>query len=169
MIINLIGPPCAGKSYIASRYVLEHPSWNYLSIDECRITQRDENKAWELFEWWLSSRTLAIAESSGLSWRLPAILKKQVIPVYTIALLAKREELHKRLAVRQHKRKIPYKLRMDEKQSIDWVLQNIGSCEYPIDLVIRTDEMSQEEAYRLVSEKIEEIRLQRAKEKCNVI
>jgi hypothetical protein len=178
MIFNFIGPPCAGKSYIASKYALEHPDIGYQSIDNLRIQFGDETTAWMAFEhtnhllvgdWVYPPLKALIMESSGLSWRLPAILKRWECPIYTIAFLAKKEVLHKRLEERQYKRKIPYKLRMDEKQSIDWVLQNIGSCEYPIDLIIRTDEISQEELYSLVSEKIAEIRLLRAMEKKNVI
>ncbi len=169
MIVNLIGPPCGGKSYVASRYNLEHPTIDYSSIDQWRHICGNEEDAWIAFERFMKYRSLVLIESSGLSWRLPAILKQLDRSVYTIALLAKKEVLHQRLAERQKKRELPYKLRMDEKQSIDWVLQNIGSCEYPIDLIIRTDEVSKEELYILVSEKIEEIRLKEAKEKLHVI
>lgn len=164
MIVNLIGPPCAGKSYIASRYTLEHPSIQWTSIDEWRHCWENEDEAWAAFEAYIRGFSPIIIESSGMSWRFPSLLERLGRPVYTIALLAKKEVLHQRLVQRQHKRALPYKLRMDEKQSIDWVLQNIGSCEYPIDLIIRTDEVSKDDLYKLVSEKIEEIRL-KAKEK----
>lgn len=171
MIINMIGPPCAGKSYIATRYTLEHYYWNYASIDRCRRLLGEENRAWEGFKSFIEGYGPCIAESSGLSWRLPDFLKemRKTRLVYTIAFLAAKEVLYQRLANRQNKLPLPYKLRMDEKQSIDWVLQNIVSCEYPIDQVIRTDELSKDETYNLVSEKIEELRLKLAKEKMNVI
>ena len=174
MIVNIIGPPAAGKSYFCSRYVAEHPAWRYNSIDSCRLDANDEDEAWKSFEYfmninngWSAPVPGVLVESSGLSWRMPAILKRQATLIYTIAFLATKEELYFRLAKRQAKRKLPYKLRMDERQSIDWVLQNIGSCEYPIDQIIRTDEVSKEELYSLISERIEEIRLQAAKEKVN--
>ena len=171
MIVNFIGPPCAGKSYVASRYTLEHPSWGYVSIDACRVEQADENKAWGLLERKLRATDLAILESSGLSWRLPGILARQDREILTLCLLAQREVLHERLEKRQFKRKIPYRLRMDEAQAIDWVLQNLDECEYPVAQFIRTDEISKEELYSLVSEKIAERRLEIAnKEKTeNVI
>ncbi len=169
MIFNMIGPPAAGKSFICSNYFLEHPLSFYTSIDEWRHWWGNEEQAWWSFEKCIKANSPILIESSGLSWRLPSILKRAARPIYTIALLASKEVLYQRLQERQHKRQLPYKLRMDEKQSIDWVLQNIGSCEYPIDWIIRTDEVSKEELYTMVSERIEEIRLKIAKEKVNVI
>jgi hypothetical protein len=171
MLVNLIGPPCAGKSYVASKYVLEHAVWDYVSIDACRVDKADEDEAWKLFSQRLRYSKRIIAESSGLSWRMPDILAKldEHRQVLTLALIAPSEVLHERLKHRQHKRKIPYQLRMDEAQSINWVLQNLDDIEYPVDEYIRTDIVSKEELYNLVSEKIRKFRLSGEGKEENVI
>lgn len=160
MLVNIIGPPAAGKSSMATKYVLEHPTWSYISIDACRIEEQDENEAWRIFEKRIKESKLLIAESSGLSWRLPSILARlDARPIMTLAMIASPTILHLRLSNRQNKRELPYRLRMDEHDSIDWVLQNLDNIEYPIAEYIHTEKYSKDELYELVSEKIRQFRL----------
>jgi len=150
--IALIGPPCAGKSWFAGRYVAEHPEFSYYSIDEFRIEYQDEDTAWQKLQAAISSKQDVIIESSGLSYRFKGLFTDiDLATVRTIALTGDKDILYQRLEERQ-KRPIPFPYQFsDERASIEWTLLNLGKCYLPINMLVSTTTNSQEEVYRMLS------------------
>lgn len=142
MIINLTGPPCAGKSTFASRFVLEHPEFRYCAIDAYRVELEDEGLAWtELLIDILGQRNIVL-ESCGLNYRLQQIFNNETIrrrPTTSVEFTAPRELLINRLMNRQHKRPLPEPFRPeDELIAIDYVLEHLGDQIIPPDIKVST-------------------------------
>jgi hypothetical protein len=109
LIISLIGPPAAGKSYFAAKYTAEHPEFVYCSIDEYRIKHEDEANAWEDLYKDVQDKEEVILESGGLSWRLEELFNSDEVRkklIVTIAFTGNADVLHERLTNRQ-KRPVP--------------------------------------------------------------
>lgn len=159
--INCIGPPASGKSTFAAKYVLEHPEFTYISIDEYRLEYQDEELAWgKLTAIALENRNI-IFETCGLSWRLKDLFCNETIrrrPFLTIAFIGKPEVIHKRLSERQ-KREIPRPYHWTEHESIDFVLANIAESVAPIDFQIDVTEKTEEEVYLQLASIIAEKRI----------
>jgi len=158
LIINLIGPPCGGKTQFASKYVLEHPEFRFCSIDAYRVEHKDEEKAWESFVADVIKSKNVIIESCGLDWKLgkvflnPGIIDKKVL---TIAFVGEFNDIYERLAERQHKRPINYEYNLsDEFAAISYVLEHLGESISPIDFCINTSIKSIDEQYKILSEVI---------------
>lgn len=127
MIINLCGPPAAGKSTFAARFTLEHPQFKFCPIDEYRIRYQDEGRAWaELTKDVLGKRN-CILESCGMGWQLNRLLnfpKVRRRPLLSIAFLGNKEDLLSRLRERQ-KRPLPdFFNREDELLALDYALEH---------------------------------------------
>jgi adenylate kinase family enzyme len=131
MVINLCGPPAAGKSAFAARFILEHPDFTYLSIDAFRIECKDEDEAWSKLAGAVLKNKKVLLESSGLSWRLMFIFaalkegeKIDDREVFTILFTGKREILLERLKNRQ-KRSVPMPYHQDEIEFLDWSIEHM--------------------------------------------
>lgn len=74
MHINLIGPPCSGKTTLARMFCKKHPEWAHLSIDDFRIVYRDELEAWFRLGEAAESTYPSIIETSGASRLLGAFV-----------------------------------------------------------------------------------------------
>lgn len=125
-MINLFGPPAAGKSLYATRFCFEHPSFKHHSIDNYR-RKYDEEDAWYNLMKDVVNTKQCILESSGLSWRLhahilnhPAVKRRGILH---LCLHANSKILHDRLTQRQNskeKAKVPFKYaNLDEHSLID--------------------------------------------------
>lgn len=165
MIIHLIGAPCSGKSVFAARFVLEHPEFRYVPIDEYRITYRDEALAWhELTKDVLSKRHIVL-ESCGMGWRLAALLNLPTLkrrPMITIGFIGDPKILHERLNNRQ-KRPLPPPFEPeDEHLAIDYhaemFYENVITSP---DRTFCTTEQKELETYKLVTQYINYMRLLR--------
>lgn len=163
ILVNLVGPPASGKSTLASKFVLEHPEYWYVSIDSCRLGKKNDKEAWEDLRLRAVGNRFTIIESSGLSWRLSENILIGNARILTVLLIASRKTLQLRLKERQHKRPIPFKLARDEAESIDWCLQNLHLIKYPIDKIINTDQISRDESYQLFKDSILDFQLENTK------
>lgn len=160
MIINLVGPPAAGKSSFAARFVLEHPEFRYCAIDAYRIEFQDEEEAWFQLEEDVHDSKLVLLESSGLSWRLVPIftkIKLQERPMITLGLTGNPDVIKERLKNRQ-RRTIPYPYAWDEYRTADFVIEHISESIAPIDVLMDVTEKTPEEVYRSFSKAIAEFR-----------
>ena len=154
LIINLIGPPAAGKSTFAAKYILEHPEYRYCTIDEYRITYKDEHLAWRAFANDIRNADPVIMESVGLSWRLADMFNTEEArhrSICTIAFIGTPEILHERLTSRQ-KRMVPgISFDRDEDLALDHAIEHIHRSIAPIDLIIDTTKISIEDLYKELS------------------
>lgn len=153
MIINLVGPPAAGKSTFAAKYVLEHPEFKYCTIDAYRIKYKNEDTAWaKLFQDVLENKNI-ILESCGLSWRLVDIFNSEAVRrrhLYTVAFVGDIEEIKERLAERQ-KRPVPFPYDpLDEVAAVDYVSEHLDESIAPIDVQVNTTSISMIDQYRLL-------------------
>ena len=152
----MMGPPCAGKSTFASRFVLEHSDWTYVSIDQFRTEygdvselQRGERLAWEKLTTAVHQSSKVILETSGYSWRLARVLKDK--NVFQVLFTGDPEIFHERLRGRSQ-RVTPYPSSRSEHDSIDWCIRN-QSLLTP-DKIIMTDQTPFEEWYLDLSTEI---------------
>lgn len=152
MIINLIGPPAAGKSTFASRYVVTHPEFTYCSIDEYRIAHSDEEKAWANLTNDVINSKIVMLESIGLSWRLKGLFQKiKDRKIITIALIGDPLVIHERLNNRE-KRFVPFPYKdLDEHLTIDYTIENLGKSVTKIDTIIDVTARSPEEVFEYLS------------------
>lgn len=156
IIINLVGPPCSGKSTFAARYVLEHPEFKFCPIDAYRVEYKEEELAWQNFCKDILESKDVIVESCGLGWRLRDIFRMSSVQkrrTVTISFIGKYEEIYKRLVERQHKRPIDYEYDLsDEFAAILYVLEHLHESVTPIDLEIDTSKQTIEEQYQFLCE-----------------
>lgn len=76
ILINLVGPPGAGKSTLAQAFVAANPGWAFLSIDTYMVRgQLEHADAWEAMITHSRLYPNVIVESSGLSKHLRRLLK----------------------------------------------------------------------------------------------
>lgn len=166
MIVNLIGPPAAGKSTFAARFVVEHPDFVYCSIDECRIEMKDEVAAWDRFYQIIRENPNVVMESMGLSWRLKSLFHSPDIKsrmLVTIAMTGDLVDLHKRLDERQ-KRPVPFPYDgIDEHRSIDWAVEHLGKSEAKIDVIVDVSRKDIDETYEYLSAYLARKRLEELK------
>lgn len=161
MIINLIGPPCAGKSTFAGRYVLEHPEYTFCSIDSYRFRYGNEDLAWAKFQEEIVKHRNVIVESCGLSYRLKNILnskalsKRKIVTVYMYATV---DTCISRLKTRI-KRTPDFEewssYNRDEAAAITYALSELpwGSCR-SVDITLGTHNCSPETVYNIISEEL---------------
>jgi hypothetical protein len=163
VVINLVGPPASGKSSFAARFVLEHPDFTYLSIDQFRIDFQDETTAWVELDKAIAKNKKIVLETSGLSWKLKHItyhinyLKR---PMFTILFTGDRDILQERLKNRQ-KRSIPMPYHRDEIEFLDWALENEHKIVTPEDLVINATQegCTIEDIYSMCCSKVANFRV----------
>lgn len=155
MVINLSGPPGAGKSLFASKFVTHFPDWTYIPIDMYRLQNHHESIAWYYLEQDLISSKQAVLETSGLSWRLENIFKGlKDRPVFTMHFHAPRDVLRERVTNRQ-KRNVPNPYFADELEFIDYALEqdDLELIKCP-DYILDTSTKSREDMYSACIEKI---------------
>lgn len=165
MIVNLIGPPGAGKSTFASRFVLEHPEFRYCPIDEYRIKYKNEAQAWGcLLEDVVNSENTVI-ETSGLSWRLNDVWNAEIVRrrrIYTIRFEAEPNVLVRRIQDRS-KRSVPlppWLSREGEVEAIRYFFENSHLCATPVDFTVYTDQgMSPDQQYQDIVNAINQARI----------
>ena len=157
----MAGPPAAGKTQFASRFVLEHPEFKFCSIDAYRVEHKNEDKAWQHFQEDIIKNKDVIVESCGLGWRLEKVFEAcSGRKIFTVAFIGDFNEIYERLSQRQHKRPIDYDYDLsDEFAAISYVLENIDQVCY--DMIIDTSTVAVEEQYQFLSRNIA---LERVKE-----
>lgn len=130
MIVNLVGPPCGGKSTFASEFVLRHPYFTYCPIDTYRAEYSCEQAAWAALAKDINEAEDVIIESCGFSWQLEFVLEGK--DVYTIYMGAGEDELLRRLSERQKKREIPFEYEFsDEVETLLWIMQRVRALDWP--------------------------------------
>jgi adenylate kinase family enzyme len=166
MIINLVGPPGAGKSTFAARFVLEHPEFKYCPIDEYGIKNPHFEVSWsKLLADALSSRNVLI-ESNGCSQYLADVLNNETIRrrhLFTIAFMCNFEEISLRLKSR-HKRPVPFAEGIgpnDEFVAAKYLIENVlEKSVAPIDYTIWTDQyMEPADYYQELTDQINKARM----------
>jgi len=152
MLINLCGPPCSGKTLLASQFVAEYPKFQLLSIDAYRIKYKDEDRAWYQLMCDAAAAKHAILETSGLSWHVEAhFLQHPTIRrhgILTIILWGKERDFQERLKVREslkEKPAIPFKYKgLTLKNLISRCLEILPE-RYPTAYFLYTDNESNTE------------------------
>jgi len=128
MIVSLVGPPCAGKSTFASRFVTVHPCFKYCPIDTYRAEYDCESAAWSALAKDIRESPDSIVESCGFNWQLEPILQRyfDTDQIHTILFYGDENIFKWRLEKRQAKRVPPFEYEFqDEIASIDWVCGQI--------------------------------------------
>lgn len=158
MIINLVGPPAAGKSTFAARFVLEHPEFKFCSIDAYRIAHKQEDKAWQALLHDMLENKNVVLESAGLSWRLPGILNTETLrrrKLVTIGFVGEIPVIKERLKERQ-KRPVPFPYKdIDELAAVDYVSEHISEIpmDYMIDVTHKDPIVQYEELCQFIARK----------------
>jgi len=166
MIINLCGPPAAGKSTFAIHLCKEHPLFEHHSIDNYRLKYKEEDAWSNLTQALIATTSPCIVESCGLSWRLhKLILNHSVLKrrgIVTIFFCGNEDDFHKRLDKRQRKKEkpdIPFKYTdLDEHGLITYCLDNFMS-KYDRFITLKTDnsvdpKFAYQEFKRIIFEKL---------------
>lgn len=156
MMVNLCGPPTAGKSTHAKRFCKENLGFEYLVIDEFRMKYSEEDAWYNLMKSIVNCKKHCIVESSGLSWRISTILDHPTIKkngILTIYLHGDEKTFHKRLNERQRTQSntAPFKYKtLDEHSLITYCLDTFPikyqSTEYIA--VVSDDTVPQEKVYQ---------------------
>lgn len=157
MIVNLIGPPCGGKSTFASKFILEHPYFKYCPIDAYRAEYSCEQEAWAALAKDVSEAEDVIIESCGFSWQLEFVLEGK--DAYTIAVVAEEDRLFERLTERQKKREIPFEYEFsDETETLIWIMQRVREHDWPEwgypDVIHPNGHTSEKDSYEILSRRI---------------
>lgn len=74
VLVNLVGPPGAGKSTLAAAFVRRNPEWTLLTIDKYMLSGLEHRDAWEAIRTHARCYPRVILESSGLSRYLRPLL-----------------------------------------------------------------------------------------------
>jgi hypothetical protein len=139
MMINLVGPACAGKSTIAGH--CERMGVRALSIDGYRKANKSEHAAFYMLGRDAMAANPVIIESSGLSRRLrPYVLDAALRvnrSVTDVIVTARREVLLERLALRADMPAAPYGKDRGIESLIDACMQKLRR-KYPQALCIDT-------------------------------
>lgn len=155
MIIHLTGAPAAGKSTFAARFVLEHPGFRYVSIDEYRIAHEDEATAWHFLTEDILSRRKVVLESCGMGWKLAELLNLPTLkrrPMITIGLTATAETLHARLNERQ-KRPLPSPFELEDHHlAIDYHADKFPDEVVCVPHIFDSTGQSKELTYELITQ-----------------
>lgn len=158
-IINFMGPPCAGKSTVASQFVLDHPYFTYCTIDGFRLKYQDEDLAWEKLLETVEENTHVVLETCGLSYRLEELFSKlDSRPTISILLFARSEKCRTRLLQRK-KRRLPEDMAWSlpsELEAIEYALDNLSDTVLVPDIERDTSDLSESELYEQVSKEIVE-------------
>lgn len=161
-ILNLIGPPGAGKSTFASKFVLEYPEFKYCTIDEYRIEYENESLAWQKMLEDAINHKYVIIESCGLSYRLNHIFNSETVrrrPIYTINFDVDDIKILQKRLQNRCKRSVPLPQRIHnasqpnnvnishELQAAYWFMNNLQNIAYPIDYTVYTNQYESENEY----------------------
>jgi hypothetical protein len=169
VIVNLVGPPAAGKSTFAAKFVLEHTFFNYACIDEFRIKLANEREAWTALKRAVKASESIILETCGLNYRLSVLFNDPDIrkrPIFTIAFQGRTDILEQRLTERQ-KRQVPHHNHPllnytpeDERNAIRYVMANINKTVAPVDYRVDVSKKTEKEIYEELSSLIVAKRLE---------
>jgi adenylate kinase family enzyme len=165
MIVNLVGPPAAGKSTFAARFVAEHPYFRYCTIDAYRQEHDEEEVAWAFLLRDMVERRDVVLESCGLDWRLMQIFDMEAIrrrPILTICFDAPYETLLERVSTRQKGQRrglATERIHSDEKESVRWVQEHLEKLRPVADVSVDTGVLDEEEVHSEVAPRILEFRI----------
>lgn len=156
MIVNLIGPPGAGKSTFASRFVLEHPHFTLCDIAGYRAESSTEKEAWERLERDVALNRDVVLETCGLNYQLKGIFRKNKDRhVFTVLIVGEPKELRKRIRERRRKRIPPFKYRLrDELNTVEWVMDHLDETPIAPELIVNTVSGNSEDDYSYITNAI---------------
>lgn len=165
MIVNLVGPPAAGKSTFAARYVAEHPFYKYCTIDAYREAHKEEEHAWTHLTKDMVERRDVILESCGLDWRLHKVLDVEAIrrrPVLTVCFDAPYDTLKSRVDQRHTGPRGLHTdfIHSDEIMSVKWVQEHLHELRPSPEMTLNTGVLSEQEVYEQVSSRILQFRVE---------
>jgi cytidylate kinase len=174
MIVNLIGHIASGKTTFARWFIARHPSWKYYSIDQMRreasrsrlslakeVPRTSHLPHCEDFAWRLMLQAVSgleavncIIESTGTIYRLRDLWHPLVDKgIYTVKLVATREECQER-ARKRKKEKIPG---YDLPEVYGITIEDEHQLMVPANLIVNVPDMTeaeQEEVYEKVEKYI---------------
>lgn len=156
MIVNLIGPPGAGKSTFASRFVLEHPYFTLCDIAGYRAETSSEEEAWYKLERDVALNRDVILETCGLNHQLKGIFNRtKDRHVYTVLIMGELKELQRRVRERKRKRIPPFKYRLrDEVNTVEWVIEHLDETPIAPELIVNTVKDNADDDYNFITNAI---------------
>jgi adenylate kinase family enzyme len=162
MLVNLVGPPAAGKTLHAQRFVSEYPEFSHLAIDDYRITWKDEDQAWYELMCAAANAPHNVVESSGLSWKLEAWILSHIEierrGILTVVLYGNTDVFTKRLLDRRtqaNRPTIPFKYKGLSEEGLILRCNDKLPEMYPCGYFLKTDYNEwREETYNEMKEVI---------------
>jgi adenylate kinase family enzyme len=167
MIVNLIGPPGAGKSTFAARFVLEHPEFVYCPIDEYRIRYKNEPQAWGKMLEDVVNNPEVVVETCGLSYRLNDIWNAEIVRrqrIFTVRFDVQDPKILFNRLTERNKREVPLPAHLTTELEIPaahYFWENMDRCATPVDFTVWTDQgLGPAEQYQDVVNAINQARLE---------